>query len=92
MDTVLLHGRGQCVLQLSRTEDATAFLAHYANRPLILNGKKVLCQRGATDITRTPVVMHRHILREVHHVMTAFGFRITPRSCALTIASSPSKP
>ena len=68
VDTVLLHGRGQCVLQLASTEEATAFLAYYADRPLVLNGKKVLCQRGATDISRTPIVVHRHILREVHHV------------------------
>ena len=63
-DTVLLHGRGQCVLELESTESATAFLAYYVDKPLIMNGKKLLCQRGANEITRTPVVMHRHILRE----------------------------
>ena len=68
-DTVLLHGRGQCVLQFESTAEATAFLSHYAEQPLVMNGKKLLCQRGAADISRTPVVMHRHILREVHHVL-----------------------
>ena len=64
-DTILLHGRGQCVLQLDSTASASALLEHYATRPLVLNGKKVLVQRGAQDITRSPVVVHRHILREV---------------------------
>ncbi len=73
VDTVLLHGRGQCVLQLESTAQATAFLSHYSERPLVMNGKKLLCQRGAADISRTPVVMHRHILREVHHVSTPSG-------------------
>ena len=73
VDTVLLHGRGQCVLQLESTAQATAFLSYYAERPLVMNGKKLLCQRGAADITRTPVVMHRHILREVHHVSPRTG-------------------
>ena len=76
VDTVLLHGRGQCVLQLESTAQATAFLSHYSERPLVMNGKKLLCQRGAADISRTPVVMHRHILREVHHVSARSSHRI----------------
>jgi hypothetical protein len=68
-DTILLHGRGQCVLQLDSTASASALLEHYASQPLVLNGKKVLVQRGAQDITRTPVVIHRHILREVRRAL-----------------------
>ena len=44
-------------------------LCCFVGSPLVMKGKKLLVQRGAESISRTPVVLDRHILREVHHVI-----------------------